>query len=147
MPLDLDRAARITHRRALTATPVLQGAGRCKLARLPPVPGVLVGRIDNGPMWSRTKFPNGDQVMVSMAKDEAKLFKMKLGGLLPGRTLATLDAMELVTVFDLWGDEYTPLTRSQAILTRVTELVMAQESSADVERAFKDPTSQMPLKR
>jgi hypothetical protein len=97
-------------------------------------------------MWSRTKFPNGDQVMVSMAKDEAKLLKMKWGGMLPDRTLVTLDAIELVTVFDLWGDGYTPLTRSQAILSRITDLVAAQNSAAEVEATFNDPNSGMPRK-
>lgn len=98
-------------------------------------------------MWSRTKFPNGDQVMVSMARDEANLIKMKWGGAIPDRTLATLDAIALVAVFDLWGDEYTPLTRSQAMLTRITELVMSHESAADVESAFNGAASSLPLKR
>lgn len=120
---------------------------RGSVARLPLVPGVLVGGVNNGrAMWSRTRFPNGDQVMVSMAKDEAKLFQMKWGGLIPGRTLVTLDAMALVTVFDLWGGELTPLTRSQTILARLTELVMASESAGDVERVFNDPNSGLPLK-
>jgi len=97
-------------------------------------------------MWSRVKFPNGDQVMISMARDEAKLFKMKFGGLLPGRTLATLDAMGLVDLWDLWGLEYTPLTRSQTILARITSLVMQRNSADEVEAAFNDPNSEVPLK-
>lgn len=106
-----------------------------------------MGRIDNGRtgMWSRVKFPNGDQVMISMAKDEAKLIKMKWGGALPDKDLVTLDAIELVSVFDLWGEQ-TPLSRSQAMLTRLTDLVMARDSAADVASAFNDPESDFPLK-
>lgn len=112
------------------------------------MPGVVVGKIDNGRagMWSRTKFPNGEQVMVSMAKDEAKVMKMKWGGTLPGRTLVTLDAMALVTVFDLWSGDYTALTRSQTILARLTEMVMTHNSAAEVEAAFNDPNSGLPAK-
>jgi hypothetical protein len=107
-----------------------------------------VGGVNSGTtgMWSRVKYPNGDQVMVSMAKDEAKLLRMKWGGLLPERELVTLDCLALVDVFDLWNG-YTPLQRSQTILARVTEAISAYDSAAEVETAFNDPASPYPRKR
>lgn len=97
-------------------------------------------------MWSRVRFENGDQVMVSMASDEVKLFKMKWGGMIPGETLATLDALALVENWDLFAG-HDPLSRSTEILDRVTAMVVIWESAAEVEAAFrpKDPRSPPPI--
>ena len=111
--------------------------------------GLVVARVAKGAggMWTRIAFPNGDQVMVSMARDEIKLLKMKWRGTIPGETLATLDAMYLAEAWELMGGNYMPLTRTTEILDRVSAMVAICDDANGVKTAFsaKDPRNPPPI--
>ncbi len=58
-------------------------------------------RVEKGAlgMWTEVHFPNGDRVMVSMARNEIKIWKISRWGALFGReTLATIDIPSLMAV-------------------------------------------------
>ncbi|MGH2713030.1 MAG: hypothetical protein ACRDM7_03935 [Thermoleophilaceae bacterium] len=97
----------------------------------------VVKRVAAGPagMWSRVKLDSGDQVMVSMARHEVKLLKMKWGGLWPGEALATLDAFALVNQWNL-RTGYDPLSRSTAVLDHVTADLLRCTSIDEVREVF-----------
>lgn len=117
------------------------------MARFRLVPGVLVGGVNNGrAMWSRTRFPNGDQVMVSMARDEAKLSQDEVRrphsrpDARHAKRDGTCDGIRLM------GQR---VHATQALADDLGEAYRARdarESAGDVERVFNDPNSGLPLK-
>src|SRR5439155_9909910 len=66
-----------------------------------PMAGRVVRRVAKTPlgMWTEVHFPNGDRVMVSLARDGMQIWKISRWGALFGReTLATLDPASLAAL-------------------------------------------------
>lgn len=106
------------------------------------MPGKLIAKVAAGEhgMWSRVEFPNGDQVMVSMAAGEVKVLRMR--GTVPVETLATVSPGGAAIAWGLDYDEALrkggPVGLSAAILDAFTEKVLDCSSARGVEDAFQD---------
>jgi hypothetical protein len=85
-------------------------------------------------MWTHLRFDNGDRVMVSMAPDEVKVFKMSLLG--PTATLATIGMPELR---ERWGLHTGDLPRRTEVLDKLTSVVVSETSAEDVRQRFAAP--------
>ena len=87
-------------------------------------------------MWTEVHFPNGDRVMVSLAADGMKLWKISRWGALFGRqSLATIDNASL----DALAAQASANTRDTLIATGVFDPVQA----ARVARGSIDPSSRL----
>lgn len=94
--------------------------------------GKIIARVADGArMFARVRFTSGEQVMVSMTVTEVVLFKM-LWGVIPVKQLARLEPLPLIEQWDLYAG-HTPLSRSVAILDRVTAAVLACNSAAEAQ--------------
>lgn len=73
--------------------------------------------------------------MVSMAAGEIKLFKMKLGGLVPGETLVTLDWNTLKVFYDS-SSATDHEGKSTDVLDGVTSAIAAFDSASAMRDAL-----------
>lgn len=46
-------------------------------------------------MWTRVRFPNGDLILIGLARSGIRISKMKWGGLWPAEVLANIPAERL----------------------------------------------------
>lgn len=101
------------------------------------MPGELVGRVAKGGlgMWTRVKFPNGDQVMISMAHTDIRIVKMKWGGAFPERTLVSLSTSILGEFRDA-NPGASAIAVNTAVLDWLTKLLLMCESADDAQGRF-----------
>ena len=120
------------------------------------MPGRLIAKIASGQlMWSRVELANGDQIMVSMAAGEVKLYKMR--GLMPVKTLATVSPGAAAIAWEIDYEDALKDLRFSAdgtltetfkdggpahlaaeILDRFTAEVLECSSAREVAHAFDD---------
>lgn len=91
-------------------------------------------------MFTRVKFQNDDDMMVSMAPREVKIIKMRFGGTIPGETLAKIETKAQTSRATRgtlrMAQDMVDRMDAEALLDQLTEKVMGCESAEDVKRTF-----------